>query len=322
VTPASVHVVIVNWNAGGHLAACLASLARSEEGADIVSHVTVIDNASTDGSAEGLERPDLPLEVVRNPANVGFAAACNQGAAGSATDYLLFLNPDTEVFPDTLATAVRFMESEEAGQVGICGVRVVDGAGRPLIAAGRFPTLRVMVGKITRAERLLPGLFPPHHLTPAEIRESRTVDQVIGAFFLVRRALFEELGGFDPRYFLYFEEVDFSLRACERGALSYLLRDARVVHAENVSSNQVPDARLFHSLRSRLLFAYSHWPLWHADVMLGLTLTVELVGRLGHAGLRRSAADLAAVARAYRRLIAEAPTLVSQTRRARAAAQH
>jgi N-acetylglucosaminyl-diphospho-decaprenol L-rhamnosyltransferase len=321
-TQASVHVVIVNWNAGRHLAACLDSLARSEQKADLISRVTVVDNASTDGSTDRLDRSTLPLEVVRNPANVGFAAACNQGAAGSTADYLLFLNPDTEVFPDTLATVVRFMESEDAGRVGICGAWVVDGAGRTLIAAGRFPTLRVMVGKVTRAERLLPGLFPPHHLTPTEICESRSVDQVIGAFFLVRRPLFEELGGFDTRYFLYFEEVDFSLRARERGALSYLLRDARVVHAENVSSNQVPEARLFHSLRSRLLFAYSHWPLWHANVMLGLTLTVELVGRLGHAGLRRSAADPTAVARAYRRLIAEAPTLLSETRRARAAAQH
>jgi N-acetylglucosaminyl-diphospho-decaprenol L-rhamnosyltransferase len=321
-TQASVHVVIVNWNAGRHLAACLDSLARSEQKADLISRVTVVDNASTDGSADRLDRSTLPLEVVRNPANVGFAAACNQGAAGSTADYLLFLNPDTELFPDTLATVVRFMESEDAGGVGICGARIIDGAGRTLIAAGRFPTLRVMVGKVTRAERLLPGLFPPHHLTPTETRESRSVDQVIGAFFLVRRPLFEGLGGFDTRYFLYFEEVDFSLRAWERGALSYLLREARVVHAENVSSNQVPDARLFHSLRSRLLFAYAHWPRWHADVMLGLTLTVEFAGRLADAVLRRRAADLAVISRAYRRLLREVPALVSQTRRDRAAAEH
>jgi N-acetylglucosaminyl-diphospho-decaprenol L-rhamnosyltransferase len=314
VTQATVHVVIVNWNTGRHLQACLGSLARVEERARLLSRVTVIDNASTDGSVDGLEGGHLPLEIIRNPANVGFAAACNQGAAASTADYLLFLNPDTEVFPDTLATVVSFMESDAAGRVGICGVRVVDGAGRALIAAGRFPTLRVMVGKVTRADRLLPRLFPPQHLTPTELTQSRTVDQVIGAFFLVRRSLFEELGGFDTRYFLYFEEVDFSLRAWERGTLSYLLREAEVVHVENVSSKQVPDARLFHSLRSRLLFAYTHWPRWHADVLLGLTLTVELGGRLADAMVRRSAADLGAVPRAYRRLLADVPSLISHTR--------
>jgi N-acetylglucosaminyl-diphospho-decaprenol L-rhamnosyltransferase len=90
VTP-SVHIVLVNWNTGDHLRACLDSIARSRDAE--ISRVTVVDNASSDGSADGLEAGALPLAVVQNTQNVGFAAACNQGAAHGSADYLLFLNP-------------------------------------------------------------------------------------------------------------------------------------------------------------------------------------------------------------------------------------
>jgi GT2 family glycosyltransferase len=251
---------------------------------------------------------------MHNERNLGFAAACNQGAAGSAADYLLFLNPDTRLGEDTLATVVGFMDSERAGDVGICGARIVDATGAPAISCARFPTLRIMVGKMTGLHAVLPGLFPPHHLSPEEVRESRFVDQVIGAFFLVRRELFERLGGFDTRYFMYFEEVDLALRAHREGALTYLLADASVVHAENVSSDQVPARRLYDSLRSRRIYARSHWPRSHARVLGVLTVTVELASRLARAALRRSWREAAATVGAYRRFCAD--LLVPVPRRA------
>jgi N-acetylglucosaminyl-diphospho-decaprenol L-rhamnosyltransferase len=301
----SVHIVVVNWNTGDYLRSCLSSIAAADREGVGIARVTVVDNDSRDGSADGLEALELPLTVVRNSHNAGFAAACNQAASGSAEDYLLFLNPDTRLFPDTLAVTTRFMESERAAGVGICGVCVVDRAGRPAISCARFPTLRVMVGKMTRLHRVAPTIFPSHHLTAAELRESRFVDQVIGAFYLVRRELFEQLGGFDTRFFLYFEEVDFALRAARQGDRSYFLRDARVVHAENVSSSHVPAARLYHSLRSRFLFAYKHWPRWQAHALVALTLSVELAARLAGAAVRRDGAEMSAALSVYRRLVAE-----------------
>jgi GT2 family glycosyltransferase len=131
------------------------------------------------------------------------------------------------------------------------------------------------------------------------------VDQVIGAFFCVRRDLFTRLGGFDERYFLYFEEVDLALRARRRGARSYFLKEARVFHAGNVSSNQVRGTRLYHVLRSRLLFAYEHWPRWQAAVLVVLTLSVELAARLARAVWRRDGSDLSAVAAAYDKLLGD-----------------
>jgi GT2 family glycosyltransferase len=146
----SVHVIIVNWNTGGHLRDCLASITPAQAGGWALTKVTVVDNASSDDSLDGIENLPVPLEVIRNRVNVGFAAACNQGAVGSTADHLLFLNPDTRLFPDTLATVTAFMESEQAVGVGICGVQMVDRDGRPAISCARFPTLRVFFGKLAR----------------------------------------------------------------------------------------------------------------------------------------------------------------------------
>jgi GT2 family glycosyltransferase len=301
----SVHIVIVNWNAGRYLRECLKSIAPWRHPDLALERVTVVDNGSSDGSAEGLEDVALPLEVVRNRANRGFAAACNQGAAGSAADYLLFLNPDTRLFADTLPAVVGFMDGDAARGFGVCGVQVVDERGAPAISCARFPTLRIVVGKMTGLHRLAPRLFPGHHLTPAETRHSGPVDQVIGAFFFVRRDLFGRLGGFDERYFIYYEEVDFALRAREAGMGTFFLREWHVMHAENVSTEQVPASRLYHSLRSRSRYAAVHWPRRQAWLLVALTLSVELAARVGRAALRRRPGEIAQIGAAYRRFVAD-----------------
>lgn len=302
---ASVHVVVVNWNTGDYLRRCLGSIARADRDDVDIARVTVVDNDSSDDSLVDLDGLNLPLELVRKGHNSGFAAACNEGAAGSTADYLLFLNPDTQLFPDTLSVTTRFMETDRAAEVGICGTLVVDEHGAPTISCARFPTLRIMFGKVTGLHNVAPSLFPSHHLDIAELDRSRAVDQVIGAFYLVRRELFELLGGFDTRFFLYFEEVDFALRARRHGAGSYFLRDARVQHAENVSSRRVPAARLYHSLRSRSLFAYKHWSRGRAHALLLLTLTVELTSRLARAAISRDWSQMTDTLSAYRRLVGE-----------------
>jgi N-acetylglucosaminyl-diphospho-decaprenol L-rhamnosyltransferase len=316
-----VHVVIVNWNTGEYLRTCLDSIAQSDLTGVAIARVTVVDNASSDDSAQGLEGISLPLEIIENEDNVGFAAACNQGAAGSVADYLLFLNPDTRLFPNTLATVSRFMDSDRSAGIGICGIEIVDAEGRPEISCARFPDLRVFTGRITGLNAVLPGVFPSYHLSPAELSQSRLVDQVIGAFFFVRRELFARLGGFDPRYFMYFEEVDFALRARRQGVRSYFLKEASAFHAANVSSDQVRGPRLAYSLRSRLLFARRHWPPWKAGVLVTLTFTVEPVARLTKAALGWKWSEISEIADGYRRLLRHPPGSGTNGPRRRAGTQ-
>jgi N-acetylglucosaminyl-diphospho-decaprenol L-rhamnosyltransferase len=260
----------------------------------------------------------LPLKVIRNSHSIGWGAGCNQGAADSAADYLLFLNSDMRLFPETLAKVTAFMDSDQSEGIGICGVQMVDEDGRPTISCSRFPTLRVLFGKMTGLNALFPTLFPSHHLSEAETQESRPVEQVIGAFYFVRRELFTKLGGFDQRYFLYFDDIDLALRARREGAGSYFLKEAIVFHAENVSTKQTRGLQVYHQLRSRTLFAYRYWSWWQASLLVFLTFTVELPARLTRAGLNRNRFDIVATARAYGWLLRDFARLASGRPPARA----
>src|SRR5947209_3339403 len=125
---ASVHVVIVNWNSGAQLRDCLQSFEAVANDSVAVARITVVDNASVDGSAERLQTT-MPLVVIRNDDNRGFAAACNQGAAGSQAEYLLFLNPDTRLMPGSLELPARYLASEHHENVGLVSIQLIDANG-------------------------------------------------------------------------------------------------------------------------------------------------------------------------------------------------
>lgn len=310
----AVDVVVVNWNTGPHLRACLRSIAAADRSRLRVARIVVVDNASTDDSLDRLAAPGVPLHVVRNADNRGFAAACNQGARHGDSDLLLFLNPDTELYPGTLRAVAGFLGTPAARGVGILGGHMVDARGRPAISCSRFPTLRTFAAKATGLDRLAPGRFPPHHLTPAETSGSGPVDQVIGAFFLLRRGLFERLGGFDEGYFLYFEETDLARRARDAGLRSYHLRPALVHHVGQVSSRQLGGARLRHSLCSRTRYAVRHWPRAHARLLVLLTVTVELAARLARAALHADPAGVRDVLVGYGGYLRRLPVTLARAR--------
>ena len=311
--PPRVDVVIVNWNTGDQLRRCLESIASLRTPSVVISRVVVVDNASRDGSAAGLHDLPLPLTVLCNPRNVGFAAACNQGAAASQADFLLFLNPDTLFLEDALTAPVQLMLSPEGRDIGICGIRLVDADGGPTTVAARFPGVRVIVGEATGLGRVLPARFPRHLLAPDETRVSRDVDQVIGAFFLMRRPLFERLGGFDERFFVYYEEVDLALRARQAGFRSHLLVTATAVHHGGLSSEQVRARRLFYTLRSRLLYVGKHQSLAGRVLVYAVTLGIEPWVRLAHAAIAtRSLDSMAEIIKAYVWLLTDRPFLSRQ----------
>ncbi|SDS75903.1 glycosyltransferase family 2 protein [Actinopolymorpha singaporensis] len=287
-----VDVVVVNWNSGDCLRACIDSLA-GPTGRGQVGDVVVVDNASTDGSAEGL--PNW-VKLVANPGNIGFAAACNQGADHCASDYLLFLNPDTVVSDDTIQRAAAFLDSRENLVYGICGALAVNRDGSPGLCASRFPTLTNVMAGVLRLDRVVRRWA--RHLPPEALRRGGPVDQVIGAFFVIRRALFGRLGGFDERYFLYYEEVDLSKRAKLLGFGSYLIVDATFEHIGNVSAKRSGDLALYHSLRSRSLYAFQHWPAWQAYLLIFFTLAVDLPARLLRAVVAKELGDLPRLVRA------------------------
>lgn len=277
----NVVAVVVNWNAGEQLKVCLESLSNQ-------CPVVVVDNASADGSQKYAE--NLPcVTFIQAAQNLGFAKACNLGAQNADAEYILFLNPDAAVFDNTIALALAYLESPEQASVGICGVQLLDESGDVARSCSRFPTPWRCVAHAAGLDRLIPKLGCP--MTDWSHDKTRDVDQVIGAFFLVRRPLFKKLGGFDERFFVYYEEVDLSYRAMQAGWRSAYLAEARAFHKGGGTSNQVKALRLFYILRSRLLYAKKHFRLLGLGLVLFTTLAVEPTTRSLLAMVRRSRSD-------------------------------
>lgn len=306
---ASLEIIIVNWNTGGLLRACLESMVRANRSAFQLKRVIVVDNASGDGSADGLETSDLPLLVLRQPINLGFGAACNEGAKYGQADYLLFLNPDTRLFTNALSAPLAFMEKPDNQNIGIVGIQLVDDTGQISRTCARFPTPAMFCTEMLGLCHLLPHFFHGHFLKGWDHQASRDVDHVMGAFFLVRRILFDAIGGFDKRFFVYLEDLDFSLRARKAGWRSFYLADAQAYHEGGGSSKQVKAARLFYALRSRILYGYKHFSVWAATGLMLGTLFFEPWTRLVWAAIRGSGREITATFKGYGMLWAALPAL-------------
>jgi N-acetylglucosaminyl-diphospho-decaprenol L-rhamnosyltransferase len=310
----SIDIVIVNWNAGRQLSQCLESINAADRSHVALQRTVVVDNASTDGSLEGVDSLGLPLEVIRNERNRGFAVACNQGAKGSSAEYLLFLNPDTRLSTNALSGPVAFMEQPSNQRIGILGIQLTDHDGRVARTCARFPTAGRFLSKMLGLDRAFPLLFPPHFMVEWDHRQSREVDQVMGAFFLIRRSLFETLGGFDERFFVYFEEVDLSVRAHALGWLTFYLSTAQAYHRGGGVTEQVKPTRLFYSLRSRIQYAYKHFNRSTATLLTLGTLFVEPVSRVALAIIRRSPSQLVDTVKGYALLWRALPRSIATSR--------
>jgi GT2 family glycosyltransferase len=298
---AFVHVVIVNWNSGAQLKECLASFAALAGEHAVVARVSVVDNASSDSSCGDLETGALPLTVIRNTENRGFAGGCNQGAAASDAEFLLFLNPDTRLMSASLDAPVHYLRAPEHKSVGIVGIQLVDGNGDVARNTVRAPSAWSMVGNTLGLDRLAPSVFPPLFATDWPHDETRDVHQVMGAFFFVRRSVFEALGGFDERFFVYYEDLDFAVRARQRSWRSVYLASAQAFHRGQGTTDAATERRMFYFSRSRILYARKHFGAFGAFAVTFTTLLLEPVARV-LASLRSAGTTLRAFAMLWKDL--------------------
>ncbi|MDM0103694.1 glycosyltransferase family 2 protein [Variovorax sp. J22R24] len=289
-----IDVVVVNWNAGGQLLQCVESI--REFGEKTVSSVTVVDNDSTDGSEECIERIQ-DVVLVRSGENSGFGRACNLGASRGEAEFLLFLNPDAALHAGTLREVMAFMRDPSNTQIGICGVQLIDGDGEVTRSCARFPSVRGFCSHAIGLDRWFPAVG--NIMSEWDHANTREVNHVIGAFFLVRRKLFEALSGFDEQYFVYLEDVDFSRRSYRLGWRSVYLASANAFHAGGGTSRQIKALRLFYSLRSRLLYSFKHFSWLGAAFVLLVTLLFEPLSRSALAMTRRSLSSLIETWAAY-----------------------
>lgn len=301
---ADIDVVIVNWNGGALLGACLASLAAVEDAAGV--QVIVVDNASTDGSAAALPALPRPLRLIRNGENQGFGRACNAGAAAGTAPAILFLNPDARVDPDALRLARAALLSEP--RTGIVGARLIDAAGETQRSCARAPSPLGMLGRALVLDRI--GLAAPHFLLDWDHAQDRAVDQVMGAFLMIRRDLFAALLGFDERFFVYFEDVDLCTRARASGFAVRHVAAATARHLGQGTTRRAKARRLFYFLRSEILYAGKHHGAATALTLVGTAFCAQVPLRLALALGRGSPREAVAVLGAAAMLARALPALL------------
>lgn len=245
----SVDVVVVSYNSSSTLPGCVEPLT----GVPGVA-VTVVDNASSDGSAETVA--GLPLRLVRAPRNGGFSYGCNLGVREGRAPYVLLLNPDARIDLPTLAVLIRALSSEP--RLGVVGPRLIAEDGRLAWSQRRFPRLRSTFARAFFLHHVLPRARWVDELIrdPAAYGRAGEPDWLSGACLLVRRTALEGVGGFDEGFFLYSEDVDLFRRLREAGWRARFEPSAVVRHVGGASAPRHRTERI--AAQSRVRYARKH----------------------------------------------------------------
>lgn len=200
-------VITVSWNSKELIGEQIRSV-KAAAGGLLIEEI-VVDNASTDGTAEYVRSEFPEVKVVANASNLGFSAGNNQGLEFASGEFLLFLNPDMRLLPDTLETIVTWLKQHPG--VGIVSPKLVDEKGDLNMNAKprRLPKLRDQLCIILKLSHIFPHVLDHYLMTNFDSEKEQTVESVRGSFMLMRREIVDKLGWvFDPRYFIWFEDVD------------------------------------------------------------------------------------------------------------------
>ena len=237
----NIAVIIVNYNSGALLAETVASVARSTLDLDIF----VSDNGSVDGSVERLRNAMAGagnLHIIENAANLGFAAGNNVVLPRTQGDYLLFLNPDCPIEPDTIERMLDAMNAHANIGMAGCLIRNIDGSEQP--GCRRFiPKPWNALMRVVNLARIFPSnpLFRDFNLTGTPLpAQAVDMEAISGAFMLVRRSALEKVGPLDPGYFLHCEDLDWCMRFTQAGYRILFVPDVVVTHVKGACSVNRP----------------------------------------------------------------------------------
>ena len=250
-------VQIVNWNAREPLRAALRS---------ILSHpprfpyeIVVLDNASSDGSVQMLEKEFPEVRLLVSEQNLGFSKGHNLAARAARGKYLFILNPDTEVIPPALESLVDY--AEQHPEVAILGPKILNPDGSLQYSCRRFPNPTAALFRNTPLGKLFPNnpYTRDYLMTDWDHNSIREVDWVSGAALFIRRVVYEQLGGFDERFFMYCEDTDLCYRAWQAGYRVIYYPEPKIVHAIGRSTDLVANKMIITFHKSMYLFYKKHY---------------------------------------------------------------
>jgi GT2 family glycosyltransferase len=246
-------VIILNYNVRYFLEQCVASVQEALIGID--SEIIVVDNLSSDASCEMIKSRFPNIKLIENDSNLGFPKGNNIGVAQANGKYICILNPDTVVAEDTFEKILTFAEKQE--NLGIVGCKLIDGSGNFLPESKRgVPTPFVALTKIFGLYKLFSNweLFNRYYAQHLTENETGKVEILVGAFMVMKRDLYNEIGGFDENCFMYSDDIDLSYMALKCGKSNYYFPETSVIHYKGESTAK--DGLYMKRFREAMQFFY------------------------------------------------------------------
>lgn len=246
-------VIILNYNVRYFLELCVLSVQKALETID--GEIIVIDNNSPDDSCAMMKQRFPNVKLIQNNENVGFPKGNNIGVAQAQGEYICILNPDTVVAEDTFTKVLAFAQKQT--DLGILGCKLIDGTGNFLPESKRgVPTPWVAFTKITGLYKLFPKSKTFGKYYAGHLNENQTgkVAILVGAFMVMKRNLYLEVGGFDEDCFMYSDDIDLSYRILKKGKFNYYFDETTVIHYKGEST--IKDETYMKRFREAMQFFY------------------------------------------------------------------
>jgi len=272
-------IIIVNYNTSNLLKECIESIKNSA--LNISYEIIVIDNNSFDNSIDLIKDKFQNLKIIINKINLGFARANNQGIKRSEGRYILLLNPDTVILPNSLKRMMEFMDNHP--EAGVAGCKVLNPNGTLQLACRRsFPAPSVSFYRLTGLSRLFPKskTFARYNLTYYNPDVVQEVDAVSGSFMMIIRKAINEVGMLDEQFFMYGEELDLCFRMKEKGWKVYYVPDAEIIHYKGKSSQQRKRKAVIDFHKAMYIFHKKHYA-GHTFFLLNWIIILGIILRAG-----------------------------------------
>ncbi|MGH7869874.1 MAG: glycosyltransferase family 2 protein [Candidatus Dormibacteraceae bacterium] len=251
-----VSIIIVSWNARGHLRNCLDSIRQTR--GEAVREVIVVDNASSDGSPDMVAEQYPEVKLIRSDKNLGFARANNLGIRNACGSLLALVNSDVVVHPQCFQRLADFLALHP--EAGLVGPKVFGGDGRLQRTCRLLPGRWNILCEAVALDRLFPhyGLFSGREMRHWDQSNTAEVEVLSGCFWLARRKAVEAVGGLDERFFFYAEDIDWCKRFQDCGWRVFFCCEATAVHFGGGSSSNAPLRYSIEMLRSNLAYWRKH----------------------------------------------------------------
>lgn len=257
-------IIIVSWNVREKLKNNLAALFKST--GDFDFEVFVIDNGSVDGTGKMVTNEFPQVKLIANDKNLGFAKANNQAIKYAQGEYILLLNPDMKVFPDTLANMLGWMDNYREALVAGC--HLIDEKGNTVNHVCRFPTVWDQLAVVLKIPHLFPYVLNRYLNANFDYSKPAKVDSIRGSFFMIRSEAIEKIGNLDERYFIWFEEVDYCQRIKRAGFEVWYTPAAECIDYMAQSFKQIKRGKAQKYFRLGQLKYFKKWhPAWQYWVL-------------------------------------------------------